>query len=526
MIHKVLNHGSGPTNPFIYLLNGKNRMIPPRLLLGSPELTWNLIQHSEFKQKYTSLVLSFEEKIKNESILAIIRDYEDMSFSGIDTEDIARSWILHEDKGRTELHCIIANTVLGSGHRWAHYYDKVDRKLFESWQEITNFKYRLSSPKDPERSRFNSIPSNNLPRDKRELFQDIDTLICKALENGNIENRDDIISCLDVAGYEVKPSRKYISIRSKDSSEKYLRLKGHKYEEGFSIRKSQADHAKARLDTTRYNQSRNAEIKAVFERELSKRRGYSEGRYHRRRRIGSIADTSTTKGIRINIETSELRDQKNNQFSSREHQKTSRDINIKSSNDPVRNAESQHDLYPQISNDSNISTDHSIPTDIRIELLLDTPRAFGIYSPEQRKHGSGKRESLQNLSDQRTTDNLQIRRNHRLSQEKAKPEDNFNRLINELRKSSEHRTSTIFDFIRNTNLAREADHKLRITHYRIRIATHRILRAIRERCIRFKIKAVPQVAENRTTFNPIRKHKRYKNIQLPKLQSQRKRNFN
>ncbi len=230
MIHKVLSHGSSG-NPFDYLL-GKARPIPAELVRGDVGLCWEAIKSAPFRQKYTSLVLSFAEELTSEREREIIDDYERVAFSGR-AEEFARAWVRHRDHRRTELHCVVANVHLPTGKRWSHYYDRADRRLFKSWQELTNFRHNLASPDAPERMRLADIPGK-LPALKKALFEKVDALVCVGVTKGTIETRADLVKALETAGYRVATSRNFVAVTVPGSGEKALRLRGKKYDEQFS----------------------------------------------------------------------------------------------------------------------------------------------------------------------------------------------------------------------------------------------------------------------------------------------------
>jgi len=164
MIHKILFHGRN-LNPFDYLLH-QERLIPAEVIQGDVDLVSEGIKACPCSRKYTSLVLSFEENLDHDQKMEAIRSYEDIAYAGTDDTDILRAWIEHKDKNRTELHGIVVNTHLSSGKRWQHYFDRVDRSLFKSWQELFNMQHGYSSVDDPARERLQSIPGNRLPEKK------------------------------------------------------------------------------------------------------------------------------------------------------------------------------------------------------------------------------------------------------------------------------------------------------------------------------------------------------------------------
>ena len=230
MIHKVLGHGK-EGNPFAYLLK-KERVVAAEVVRGDPEFCWATIRCLPFRQKYTSAVLSCAEKLTPERERQIMDDYERVAFGGR-AEEFVRVWVRHSEHGRTELHLVVANVHLPTGKRWSHYYDRADRKLFKSWQELTNIRHDLASPDAPERVRLADMPGK-LPADKKTLFEKLDAVVCAGVAHGRIQNRADLLKALEAEGYVVKPSRNYVAVKLPGSEEKALRLRGKKYGEDFS----------------------------------------------------------------------------------------------------------------------------------------------------------------------------------------------------------------------------------------------------------------------------------------------------
>lgn len=268
MMHKVLSHGAGSGDPFRYLL--KERTTPAEVLLGDVELCRAVIRGVPYRQRYTSAVLTFSELLEHEQERKVIADYEAMAFGGY-AEEFARVWIAHREHARTELHIVIANIHLLSGKRWAHYFDRVDRRLFKAWQEITNIEYGFSSPDDPQRRRLADHPGR-LPAERRALFVRLDEIVCDALAGGEIAGREDIVRLLEQQGYKVHAARRHLAVQSPDMNQP-LRLRGKKYEASFSLPRliATSESRTKEQETTRL-----AEFAAVFEEARIRRRGYVE----------------------------------------------------------------------------------------------------------------------------------------------------------------------------------------------------------------------------------------------------------
>jgi hypothetical protein len=231
VIAKVLAHGS-KGNPFAYLLERK-REVAAELLRGDPVFCLATIRALRFRQKYTSVVLTFAEELTPERERQIMDDYERVAFGGR-AEEFTWVWIRHREHGRTELHLVVANVHLPTGKRWSHYYDRADRKLFKAWQELTNLCHDLASPDAPERMRLADVPSRKLPAEKKALFEKLDKLVCEGVARGRIQTRVDLVRTLEAEGFEVRLSRNFIAVKPSGSEEKALRLRGKKYGEEFT----------------------------------------------------------------------------------------------------------------------------------------------------------------------------------------------------------------------------------------------------------------------------------------------------
>ena len=267
MLHKVFSCGGNGKNPAEYLLKHREAY-EPEIVFGDPSMTWDVIKNCHFKEAYTSFVLSCEEKLTKKQVDEMIESYENIAYVGIDKNDISRYYVLHQDHDRTEIHGIVANVHLSTGRRWKHYVDKIDRPRFESWQELTNIKMGLSSPSDPEKMRFNDVPARTLPAEKKALHHEIDTLVCKAFKRDAVQTRDDVVTLLQESGFKVKEGKKQLSIVCDDG--RNLRLKGYKYESGYSTEELREKYAKACREHRGNLQERTAKYANTLERYIEK----------------------------------------------------------------------------------------------------------------------------------------------------------------------------------------------------------------------------------------------------------------
>lgn len=213
MIVKIHSRGKGVgTGPVEYLL-GKNRDREQAVLLsGDPDQTIALIDSLDFKTKYTSGTLSFEEKdIPAEQKQSIMDSLESHLMAGLDRSQYDILWVQHQDKDRLELNFVIPNVELTTGKRINPYFDRIDRARNDAWQEITNHDYGLSDPNSPDKKRLFRF-NNDLPKDKLEAKQIIHRTLLSEIDKGEIANRADIIKSLESKGVEVSRQTKIQSV--------------------------------------------------------------------------------------------------------------------------------------------------------------------------------------------------------------------------------------------------------------------------------------------------------------------------
>jgi hypothetical protein len=284
MFSKVFARGAGKAAGTDYLMSekdaqGKVRNIPAEVMRGDPKITKQIISRLNFAQNYKSGVLSFTEtvdEIGRGKLGEIMDSFEEMVKAGFEDDPgrIDVLWVLHQDKGRAELHWVIPNVDLETGKRFQPYFDRVDQKMFRAWERLTNTENGFTDPADPARARTINIPAY-LPENKEAQYRQINDAITGLFAQGQIKNRDDVVKTLTTAGYEInRLSRDYLSI--KDPNGLKLRLKGAFYGESFTSPASIERYA----EQGRGDQSeRLTELRGELEGYVAKRRDYVRGRY-------------------------------------------------------------------------------------------------------------------------------------------------------------------------------------------------------------------------------------------------------
>ncbi|CAI3961100.1 unnamed protein product [Commensalibacter communis] len=237
MIIKFFPHPKGGGKPLTsmgYLLKKHENEI--QVLQGNPRLSVDVAEGLDFKNKYTVGCLSFEEAtIPNVHKQEIMQKFEETFFAGLEPEQYNICWIEHTDKGRLELNFFVPNVELESGKRLSVYYDKSDRPLAENFKQVINQQYDLSDPDAPQKRQM-TVSSRNIPKDKKMAQEAINGLLEGELEKGCIQTREDVLSCLTEAGFEIaRVTPKNISIKTDGQN---LRLKGAIYEQSFELNRA------------------------------------------------------------------------------------------------------------------------------------------------------------------------------------------------------------------------------------------------------------------------------------------------
>lgn len=237
MIIKFFPHpklGGSPHRSMDYLLKKNEDEV--QVLQGNPRLSVDVAEGLNFKNQYTVGCLSFEEaNIPDAHKQEIMQKFEETFFAGLEPEQYNICWIEHTDKGRLELNFFVPNVELESGKRLSVYYDKSDRPLAENFKQVINQQYDLSDPDAPQKRQM-TVSNKNIPKDKKIAQEAINGLLEGELEKGRIQTREDVLSCLTEAGFEIaRVTHKNISIKTDGQN---LRLKGAIYEQSFELNRA------------------------------------------------------------------------------------------------------------------------------------------------------------------------------------------------------------------------------------------------------------------------------------------------
>ena len=250
--------GSGPVNyvtaETVRAMDAEGKPIPgqmlprdpaPVLMAGDPGLTRALIDSSSNQWKYTSGVISFErsDAPTDAEQRAVMADFERLAFAGLAKDEYNVLWVKHEHCGNVELHFVAPRLHLGTGkaynpcppgHQAAH------DALRDAW----NCSEGWADPADPGRARMTKRDDHQIKieasalRAGLALADDPKALIgaylVQRLEDGQIQNRADLLAALEETGLTIsRQGKDYVSVRDGDA--KPIRLKGIIYDSNFAF---------------------------------------------------------------------------------------------------------------------------------------------------------------------------------------------------------------------------------------------------------------------------------------------------
>ncbi len=252
MVVKFFSNKKGGSSKAIdYLLNQREKEGTAKVLKGDSQITRSIINSMTFKQKATVGVLSFEEKnISLENKLKIMEDFEKHLLPGMqDRYNIL--WVEHTDKNMTELNFVIPKIDLETQKSLNPYYHSADLPRVDKWQDLQNLEYGFSSPKDPSKTR--TMETHNL-RHLNKDYKKLDMLLHKLIEDGKVNNREQLIGMLSDNDIEVtRAGKDYISVKLPDSK-KARKFKGGIYSEEFrSIGSLREVSKRTRTEIEQYN---------------------------------------------------------------------------------------------------------------------------------------------------------------------------------------------------------------------------------------------------------------------------------
>ncbi|MHA7114893.1 relaxase family protein [Pseudomonas promysalinigenes] len=263
---KAIDYFLGETYFDKELEKWKPRDPAPVILEGDPQSMKFICDSLEFKNRYTTGVLSFnlEETAKiaanPELKKQILKDFKDFAFAGV--PESARQFLAieHAHTGRLEIHYMLPRVHLESGkyrNPFPPNYDgkrgKGNNSAFiqenDSYIDHACNKFGLTNPRDPALARDLKISGFDK---EAATKKEIHGLICGLVDSGHVTCREDIQNFLvELGGKITRDGDDYLSVKFGDDK-KSIRLRGDIYDKAYfgakGISKDQV-HSQTRAQT-------------------------------------------------------------------------------------------------------------------------------------------------------------------------------------------------------------------------------------------------------------------------------------
>lgn len=236
---KAINYFLGDTYFDKETEEWKPRDPEPVILEGDPQAMKFICDKLEFKNKYTTGVLSFSPE-ETANIAAnpglkdkILQDFKDFAFAGV--PDDARQFLAieHTHTGRLEIHYMMPRVHLESGKYRnpfpPNYNGKRGKghndafiKENDSYIDHACAKFGLTNPRDPEVARDLKISAFDK---EAATKKEVHGLVCDLIKSGHITCREDIQNFfMELGGTITRNSDDYISVKFGDD-QKAMRFK-------------------------------------------------------------------------------------------------------------------------------------------------------------------------------------------------------------------------------------------------------------------------------------------------------------
>ena len=263
---------------------GQKRSVEPVLFKGDPQQFEHIVGYGKQAGVYTSGVLRFEENdISDDTLNDVADSFENFTFPGLDKSQYCSVWVLHKDKGGTELHFLFAGEELTTGNQLKGYVHKIDSGRRTAWRIMTNAHYGFTDPDDPAKAKMLSVDNiKTFASDKKKLIEIINNEVSERVDAGTIRNRADVIEMLKDAGLNVsRETKTRISIENPLGGQN-IALKGTAFHQDFEASPETKKQVMERANVFNSEEARAeryTKAKETFDTLYAKRVEYNMKRY-------------------------------------------------------------------------------------------------------------------------------------------------------------------------------------------------------------------------------------------------------
>lgn len=240
----IIQPFSGQQADLDYLFRNKTA----RILVGNPDQVAELVRCCPYGRCFTSMALSFNETLVQgkdtdtetlsmRRLLEIVNGVRAILAPEGQHERLAFLAVIHEDKGRTEVHVLIVNVDLATGRQYSPYVHSRDAGRLRNFQEYINASYGFTDPEDIDRQ-LTAMPDPR--RGHFSVIKKITSLVQGHFQNVTKVNVDDVADYLESTGYRIlransEGKKKRLAVVTEKST--VIRLPGVWFRADFDLEK-------------------------------------------------------------------------------------------------------------------------------------------------------------------------------------------------------------------------------------------------------------------------------------------------
>ncbi|AXK66455.1 relaxase/mobilization nuclease domain-containing protein [Burkholderia sp. IDO3] len=417
MIVRVFNAGiSRGESPINYLMGdrdhtGQPRSVAPEVMDGNPDLTVAVINGIQRKHKYVSGAIAFRdnEQPTREQMREVIQSFKQTVCPGLGSRNVNALFVLHRDKGNTEIHFVVPMTEMQTGRRMnIHPLGQQNIRLYEAFTQVTNHRlgYAQVVP-DPLKlalSDFERYTADGRRDRSNKLY--LHRRLTKAIRTGQIADRDQLCYFLS-SEYGVEITRKgkdYLSMKF-PGAEKAKRFRGPLYRADADYQQiviqARDDRQEHRLSPTEYRQTRDTLQQLVEARRQFNVRAYLMPRVLRSERLQQRREAQLQSVFQPTITTKESAMKEKNPLQAITREQTVDSSPIKCENKPnvIRTIKMMRD-QAVMGDRANMTSDFGIAglmaslSDLESSINSAVSEMNSARSPEQKANAERKLTAL------------------------------------------------------------------------------------------------------------------------------------
>lgn len=258
---------------------GKVRTPAPEILYGDVEITSTLIDMNQNKQKYSSGVISFRdgEKPTKKQMMEILNVFYENFAPGMGPNRVNLLALLHQDKGNYEVHIVIPRLDMKTMKSFniappGKMHQQQQKDFSALWNDRLGYDQVIENPLKVVLNKFDYHAEKGQKR--KAIKNKLSESLFRGVQQRKINNRDDLIKCLERTGAEITRSGKYyMSVKFK-GQEKAIRLKGPAFAADADYQKLMTQERPKKLNSIQL-----AVVANRFNSAVQARRNFNSSRY-------------------------------------------------------------------------------------------------------------------------------------------------------------------------------------------------------------------------------------------------------